>query len=70
MRFSAVAAALVLAVTVSAQQNFTVIVGGNDTVTYSPSRLAHRKVSLYSPLNSCFIFSVNASVGDTIAFQL
>jgi len=50
MRFSAVAAALVLAVTVSAQQNFTVIVGGNDTVTYSPS-------------------SVNASVGDTIAFQ-
>jgi len=50
MRLSTVTAALVLAVTVSAQQNITVIVGGNDTVTYSPS-------------------SVNASVGDTIAFQ-
>jgi len=50
MRFSTVVAALVSIVAVSAQQNFTVIVGGNGTLTYSPT-------------------SVNASVGDTIAFQ-
>jgi len=52
MRFSTAIAALasVCVAAVSAQQNFTVIVGGNGTVTYNPT-------------------SVNASVGDTIAFQ-
>jgi len=50
MRFSTVVAALVPVVAVSAQQTFTVIVGGNNSLTYNPP-------------------SVNASVGDTVAFQ-
>jgi len=50
MRFSTVIAALVPVVAVSAQQTFTVVVGGNDTLTFNPT-------------------SVNASVGDTVAFQ-
>jgi len=50
MRFSTVIAALVPVVAVSAQQTFTVIVGGNNTLTFNPT-------------------SVNASVGDTVAFQ-
>jgi len=50
MRFSTVVAALVPIVAVSAQQTFTVVVGGNGSLTYDPT-------------------SVNASVGDTVAFQ-
>jgi plastocyanin len=50
MRFSTVVAALVPVAAVSAQQNYTIIVGGNGTLTFNPA-------------------SVNATAGDTIAFQ-
>lgn len=51
MRFTAVLAALVPVLAVSAQQTIVVQVGANSSLTYTPS-------------------SVNASVGDTIQFQL
>jgi hypothetical protein len=51
MRFSTVAVLLASAAAVTAQNTINVIVGANDTLTYSPP-------------------SVNASVGDTIAFTL
>jgi len=50
MRFSTVIVALASVAAVSAQQNFTVIVGGSGALAFNPT-------------------SVNASVGDTIAFQ-
>jgi len=49
MRLSVIAA-LASVAAVSAQQNFTVIVGGNGALTFNPT-------------------TVNAAVGDTIAFQ-
>jgi plastocyanin len=50
MRLSTVIAVLAPIAAVSAQQNFTVIVGGSGALTFNPT-------------------TVNASVGDTIAFQ-
>jgi hypothetical protein len=43
MRFSTVIAALVSVAAVSAQQNFTVIVGGNNTLTFNPTKSERTK---------------------------
>lgn len=69
MRFSAIAAAIFSVGAALVQgEVITVKVGENNTLTYNPSRSVWRHI--YSVQCLTIISSVNATVGDTLFFEL